>query len=64
MLTAHVERYVSLRQTLGFRFRDAARHLRAFAEFAAAAGDTHIRASTVVAESEPRRTVIPTQGGH
>ena len=46
MLTAHVERYVALRQTLGFRLRDTARHLRAFARFAAARSDTHIRTST------------------
>ena len=35
MLTAHVERYVRLRQTLGFKLRDASRQLRAFAGFAA-----------------------------
>jgi integrase/recombinase XerD len=49
MLTAHVERYLALRQTLGFRLRDTARHLRAFARFAAARGETHIRAATAVA---------------
>ena len=47
-LTAHVERYVSLRQTLGFALRDASRNLRAFARCAEACGDTHIRASTAV----------------
>ena len=49
MLTAHVERYVLLRQTLGFKLRDASRQLRGFAAFAAARGDTHLRRSTAVA---------------
>ena len=48
MLTTHVDRYLSLRQTLGFKLSNAARHLHAFAGFAAARGDTHIRASTAV----------------
>lgn len=49
MLTTHVERYIALRQTVGFRLRNTARHLRAFARFATAIGDTHIRSSTAVA---------------
>lgn len=49
MLTAHVERYVRLRQALGFKLRDASRGLRAFVDFAAARGDTHLRDSTAVA---------------
>ncbi len=49
MLIAHVERYVRLRQTLGFKLRDASRALRAFATFAAARGDTSLRESTAVA---------------
>lgn len=48
MLTAHVERYVSLRQALGFGLRDAARHLRAFARFAEARGDACVRSTTAV----------------
>ncbi len=48
MLIAHVERYVSLRQTLGFELRDVSRNLRAFATFAADRGDTHVRVSTAV----------------
>ena len=48
MLSVHVERYVSLRQTLGFALHDASAHLRAFARFAAVRGDTHLRASTAV----------------
>lgn len=49
MLIAQVERYLSLRQTLGFRLREASRNLRTFARFAADRGDTHIRAATAVA---------------
>jgi integrase/recombinase XerD len=49
MLTAHVERYVRLRRTLGFKLRDASRDLRKFAGFASAKGDTHLRESTAVA---------------
>jgi integrase/recombinase XerD len=49
MLTADVDRYVRLRQTLGFKLRDASRSLRAFAGFAAAQGDTRVRQSTAVA---------------
>jgi integrase/recombinase XerD len=49
MLTAHIDRYIALRQALGFKLRDTARGLHAFARFAAARGDTHIRTSTAVA---------------
>jgi integrase/recombinase XerD len=49
MLIDLIERYLSLRQTLGFTLRDPSRHLRAFAQFAADTGDTHIRAATAVA---------------
>jgi len=49
MLTAHVNRYIALRRTLGFKLHDTARHLHAFARFAAARSDTHVRASTAVA---------------
>ncbi len=48
MLMIHVDRYLSLRQALGFKLGNAARHLHAFAGFAAARGDTHIVASTAV----------------
>jgi integrase len=48
MLTAHVNRYLRLRHVLGFNLRDASRDLRAFAGFAAARGDTHLRESTAV----------------
>jgi integrase len=49
MLTADVDRYVRLRQALGFTLRDASRELRAFVAFAVARGDTHLRTSTAVA---------------
>jgi integrase len=49
MLTAHIDRYVALRQTLGFRLRGVARRLHAFARFAVARGDTHILTQTAVA---------------
>jgi len=48
MLTAHVERYISLRQALGFKLRDVGQHLRAFARYAEARGDASIRSSTAV----------------
>ncbi len=48
MLAGHVERYVTLRQTLGFELHDTARHLRHFARFADERGDTHVRASTAL----------------
>ena len=48
MLIAHVERYISLRQTLGFKLRDLSFNLSAFARFAAGRGETHIRVSTAV----------------
>jgi integrase len=48
MLIAHVERYLSLRQRLGFRLRQLSRNLRAFAQFATDRGDTHICVATAV----------------
>jgi integrase/recombinase XerD len=46
MLIGHVERYISLRQTLGYKLDDLSSNLNAFARFAAYRGDTHIRVST------------------
>lgn len=46
MLADHIERYVALRQTLGFELRDATRNLRHFARFADERGDTHVHTST------------------
>lgn len=48
MIIADIERYISLRQTLGFKLRDAARNLRAFGRFADARGDNHVRAVTAI----------------
>jgi integrase/recombinase XerD len=48
MLIALVERYISLRQTLGYKLRELASSLRAFATFAANRSDTHVRTSTAV----------------
>lgn len=55
ILTAHVERYVSLRQALGFKLRDVARELRAYARYAEVKGDTCICLSTAAdwAEQAP-----------
>ena len=48
MLNDHVERYLMLRRSLGYKLRDTARHLQAFAGFASDRGDTHVRAATAV----------------
>ncbi|MGE3998553.1 MAG: tyrosine-type recombinase/integrase [Variibacter sp.] len=48
MLSENAERYVALRQSLGFKLRKGARHLRSFVRHAAARGDTHVRAETAV----------------
>lgn len=49
MLTAHVERYLTLRNAMGAKLREVARNLRAFARFADARGDTHVCTETAVA---------------
>lgn len=49
MLTAHVERYLALRNALGAKLREVARNLRDFARFADARGDTHVRTEAAVA---------------
>jgi integrase/recombinase XerD len=48
MLIAHAERYLALRQALGFKLREVSINLRAFAKFATARGDIHVRVSTAV----------------
>ena len=48
MLIAHVEHYLSLRQTLGYKLRETSANLRAFAKFTIHRGDTLVRASTAV----------------
>ncbi|WP_407187695.1 tyrosine-type recombinase/integrase [Bradyrhizobium centrosematis] len=49
MLSDDANRYITLRRTLGYKLVKAERHLRAFARFAAAHGETHIRAASVLA---------------
>src|SRR5215831_2197955 len=48
MLIAHVERYISLRQTLGYKLLKMSANLRGFAKFANDRGDKHVRVSTAV----------------
>ena len=48
MLNDHVERYLALRRALGYKLLNTARNLQAYARFASAKGDTHIRATTAV----------------
>lgn len=48
MLIAHVERYLLLRQTLGYKLRDKAGNLRTFARFAADKGKTHVCVATAM----------------
>jgi integrase/recombinase XerD len=48
MLIVQAERYISLRQTLGFKLKDLSGNLSAFARFAGDRGDTHIRVATAV----------------
>jgi integrase len=49
MLIADAERYLSIRNALGFKLRNAARHFRAFAQFSVGRGDQHVRAATASA---------------
>ncbi|MGZ4824814.1 MAG: tyrosine-type recombinase/integrase [Terriglobales bacterium] len=49
MLITSANRYISLRQTLGFKLRELSLNLNAFARFAAERGETHIRIATAVA---------------
>jgi integrase/recombinase XerD len=49
MLTTDVERYLTMRKSLGFRLLQKTRLLRAYARFAVTRGDTHVRASTALA---------------
>jgi integrase/recombinase XerD len=48
MLTDDVERYLALRQALGFRLQGTSRNLRAFALFATQRGDTRIRSASAL----------------
>jgi integrase/recombinase XerD len=49
VLSGAVDRYIALRRTLGYKLRKPARHLRAFADYAASRGEMHIRTATVLA---------------
>lgn len=49
MLNDDVDRYISLRRTLGYKLVKAERHLHAFARFAADRGESHIRTTSVLA---------------
>ena len=49
MLSADVDRYISLRRTLGYKLVKAERHLRAFARFAIGRDETRIRTASVLA---------------
>jgi len=49
MLNTSVERYISLRQAMGYRLVQLNRDLQAFVQFATRRGDIHIRACTAVA---------------
>lgn len=46
MLIADIERYLALRQSLGFKLQNDARNLRAYGRLADACGDHHVRART------------------
>ncbi len=49
MLSDDVERYITLRRTLGAKLRRGARDMRSFACFAAERGDSHVRAVAATA---------------
>lgn len=49
MLSADADRYIALRRVLGYKLVKAARHLQAFARFAAERGDIHVRTETALA---------------
>ena len=48
MLSADVNRYLSLRRALGYKLIKAERHLLAFSRFASERGESHILAATVL----------------
>jgi len=48
MLITDANRYISLRQTLGFKLRELSLNLNAFARFASERGETHIRTATAM----------------
>jgi integrase len=48
MLSEAADRYIALRRTLGYKLRKPARHLQAFAGYAASLGEVHIRTATIL----------------
>ena len=48
MLIDDIERYLTLRRSLGFKLERAAEYLGSFARFAAARGERHIRTQTAI----------------
>lgn len=48
MLIADIERYLSLRQSLGFKLYEASRRLHSFGQFAMEHGDTHVKTATAI----------------
>jgi integrase/recombinase XerD len=48
MLIDDVERYVTLRRSLGFKLRKTSAHLASFAKYATSVGDSHVRRDTAL----------------
>lgn len=59
MLSDDIDRYITLRRSLGYKLVRAERHLRAFASFATDRGETHIRTISAVSWLD---TVVSTPG--
>jgi integrase/recombinase XerD len=49
MLMEHVDRYIALRQALGYKMREHKRELRGFARLAQSRGDTHVTIANATA---------------
>lgn len=56
MLSEDAERYIAIRQSLGFNLRKGARHLRSFGRYAADRSETHIRNETAVSWAATARS--------
>lgn len=48
MLSGDIERYIRLRRAAGYKLDEAARNVRAYARFATAKGDTHLKATSAI----------------
>lgn len=57
MLIDDIERYLALRRSLGFKLEQTAEYLEAFARFATARGEHHIRAQTAIDWAQAAPTV-------